>query len=368
VGAGIVGAAIAEALAGTDRSVLVLDRSRGFTGATGRGMGHLVALDGSPPQLELCRLSLDLWRRKKWREAVQWNPAGTLWVAESNEDLDVARAKKAALAAGGVDSDLVTAAELRRLEPLLAEDLAGGLLVPSDAIVYPPAAACQLLEDAAQKGAKIDLGATVTQVGGGRVRLARGEDFFSRHVVIAAGWESSHLVQDLARGLRVLPKKGELGITWRSPLHVRHQLVELGYMRSTHASSGDSVAFNAQPRPDGQTLIGSTRSLSDSTRRVDPKRFARMMERAVRFLPFLSRQSSVRCWSGFRPATADHLPLIGPHPRDPTLLFATGHEGLGITQSLGTARLIADHIGGRSLAMDWTPFLPGRIPEGSDHE
>ncbi len=368
VGAGIVGSAIAEALARTDHTVLILDRDRGLTGATGRGMGHLVALDGPPGQLELCRLSLELWRRKKWGETVQWNPTGTLWVAENDQDLAAARAKQSALAEGGVVSNLVTTAELRRIEPLLAENLAGGLLVPNDAVVYPPAAARQLLEDAEHHGARLDLDATVSRVGDGEVRLARGETIHSRHIVIAAGWESSGLLAKLSPDVRVVPKKGELGITWRSPFSVNHQLVELGYMRSAHASAGDSVAFNAQPRPGGQTLVGSSRSLSDSTRRVDPERVSRMMKRAVRFLPFLAQLPWVRCWSGFRPATADHLPLIGPHPHDPTLLLATGHEGLGITQSLGTARLICDHIIGRDLVMDWTPFLPGRASGGSSHD
>ncbi len=368
VGAGILGAAVADALSRDGRSVLVLDRRRGFSGSTGRGMGHLVALDGSPAQLELCRLSLDLWRRRNWDRTVEWNPAGTLWVAEDEEDLATADAKRTALGAGGIDSEMVSQRQLRELEPLLAEDLAGGLLVSTDAVVYPPAAARQLLDDAARRGARIAYGATVTGAGHGRIRLADGQTILGRHVVIAAGWESTTLLEEQSSARQVLPKKGELGITWRSPFTVNHQIVELGYMRSAHASASDSVAFNAQPRPGGQTLIGSTRSLEDTTPAVDPKRVSRMMRRAIRFLPHLDRLPLVRCWSGFRPATADHLPIIGPHPDDPTLLFATGHEGLGITQSLGTARLIADHVGEVELALDWTPFLPRRTSGGSRDE
>ncbi len=55
------------------------------------------------------------------------------------------------------------------------------------------------------------------------------------------------------------------------------------------------------------------------------------------------------------------MSLIGPHPRDANLLLATGHEGLGITTSLGTARLIADHLAGRTPEISAEPYLPNRL-------
>ena len=63
-------------------------------------------------------------------------------------------------------------------------------------------------------------------------------------------------------------------------------------------------------------------------------------------------------WAAFN---ADKLPLIGPHVDDPHLLLATGHEGLGITTSMGTARLIADHLAGRTPEIEAAPYLPARL-------
>jgi glycine/D-amino acid oxidase-like deaminating enzyme len=67
-----------------------------------------------------------------------------------------------------------------------------------------------------------------------------------------------------------------------------------------------------------------------------------------------------RTWTGFRSATPDKLPLIGPWANDETLYLATGHEGLGITTSLGTAQLLADVITGRTPAIPIEPYLPSR--------
>ncbi len=57
--------------------------------------------------------------------------------------------------------------------------------------------------------------------------------------------------------------------------------------------------------------------------------------------------------------THDNLPLIGPCPGDQRLYLATGHEGLGITTSLATGKLVADQILGRTPAIPVEPYLPG---------
>ncbi len=62
VGAGIVGAACAERLAHAGLRVAVIDAGMCGGGVTGAGMGHLVAMDGSPAQLTLTRYGRALWR------------------------------------------------------------------------------------------------------------------------------------------------------------------------------------------------------------------------------------------------------------------------------------------------------------------
>jgi glycine/D-amino acid oxidase-like deaminating enzyme len=73
-------------------------------------------------------------------------------------------------------------------------------------------------------------------------------------------------------------------------------------------------------------------------------------------------------WTGFRAATPDKLPLIGPDPDDPTLWLATGHEGLGITTSLGTAELLADLITNGQPAIAPEPYLPSRYSQSTATE
>lgn len=88
---------------------------------------------------------------------------------------------------------------------------------------------------------------------------------------------------------------------------------------------------------------------------------AAMLARAQTFLPALAQLNIIRCWTGLRAASADGLPLLGPHPQHSWLWLALGHEGLGVTTALGSAALIAAQIQNHRPAIDDTPYLAARM-------
>jgi glycine/D-amino acid oxidase-like deaminating enzyme len=357
VGAGIVGAACAQALAEAGLSVGVIEAQTVGGGATAAGMGHIVVMDDSPAQLALTHYSQGLWDvlGAAAPEAIEYSRCGTLWVAADDEELEAARAKHAVYQATGIPGEVLDAAALYAWEPHLRPGLAGGLRVPGDSVIYPPRAAVWLLRQAAPGRVMLITGAVARLVPGG-VQLADGTVIRSEVVVLANGAQ----VVNLAPNVPIRPKKGHLVITDRYPGFVRHQLVELGYVKSAHAAHGDSVAFNVQPRPTGQLLIGSSRQLDVDSRAVEYPILARMLARALAYMPDLARLSGTRVWTGVRAATPDGLPLIGPHPTRPGVWLATGHEGLGITTALGTAQLLTAQIIGQPPPLPVEPYLPAR--------
>jgi glycine/D-amino acid oxidase-like deaminating enzyme len=155
-------------------------------------------------------------------------------------------------------------------------------------------------------------------------------------------------------------RKGHLLITDRYPGFVRHQLVELGYLKSAHKSMEDSVAFNIQPRQTGQLLIGSSRQFGNEDCGIEDNILRQMLDRACEYMPGLASVSGIRAWTGFRAATPDKLPLIGP-TEDSSVFLAVGFEGLGITNAPGAARLIVDHLLGRTSEIDASLYLPVRM-------
>jgi glycine/D-amino acid oxidase-like deaminating enzyme len=365
VGAGIVGAACADELARRGVQVAVVDRDMVGGGATAAGMGHIVVMDDSDAQFALTRYSQQLWQELKPElpEDVEYEQCGTIWVAADEEEMAEVSRKHECYGKQGVPAEVLDSQRLRHLEPNLRDGMAGGLLVPEDGVLYPPCAARFLIERAREHGARLRLGASVLQIGQGRVRLTDGSEITAEMIVNAAGTSAP----ELTPGIEVKKRKGHLVITDRYPGFLRHQLVELGYLKSAHSVSSDSVAFNVQPRRTGQILIGSSRQYGAQDKDVDHGILARMLQRAQQYMPTLGPMSAVRTWTGFRAATPDKLPLIGPWPADRSLFLATGHEGLGITTSLGTARILADQITGEKPEILIQPYLPSRAAKEQVH-
>jgi D-hydroxyproline dehydrogenase subunit beta len=360
VGAGIVGAACAAECARNDLKVLVVDRGPIGGGTTGAGMGHLVVMDDSEAQFALTAYSCSLWRKlaDDLPDDVEYDHCGTLWVAADEEEMAEVRRKQKYYTERGVRVEVLSGAAVAEAEPNLRPGLAGGLRVPDDAVLYPPCAARYLLTQAQFHGAQVRLGATVSELlPEGGVALADGSRVSARLSVNATGpWSPA-----LTPGLPVRKRKGHLVITDRHAGFVHHQNVELGYLKSAHSVGKDSVAFNIQPRKTGQVLIGSSRQFDAEDTVVNQAILDRMLRRAFEYMPTLRGLSATRVWTGHRAATPDKLPLIGPSVEHESILLATGHEGLGITTSLGTGRLLADLLLNRPSEIPFEPYLPSRF-------
>ena len=364
-GGGIVGAACAAAIARAGLHVALVERDTFGGGATAAGMGHIVVMDDSDAQFALTRYSQTLWGElaHELPPTAEYERPGTLWVAADEEEMAEASRKLALYGERGVPAQLLTPRELTALEPNLRDGLAGALLVPEDAVVYPPAVALYLAREAEAHGATLISGRSVVRMAAGEALLDDGARLKAPRLVNALGAWSPDLIPELL----IRKRKGHLVITDRYPGFVRHQLVELGYLKSAHSVSTDSVAFNVQPRSTGQVLVGSSRQYGNEDATVDQPMLAAMLRRALAYMPSLAFLSAIRVWTGFRAATPDKLPLIGPSPIDDSLWLATGHEGLGITTALGTAGLIAAAFTGSEPAISPEPYLPARFSP-SNHQ
>lgn len=360
LGCGIVGSACALECARAGMSVTVIEQDTPGSGATAAGMGHIVVMDDSPAQLALTSYSQSLWQQlvPELPPNVEYHTCGTIWVAADDEEIAEAQRKFKYYSTNGLPVEMLDRAQLLEAEPNLNPSLAGGLRVLSDAVLYPPSAAAYFMQQAQLQGASLLYGQCV-QAARGEARLQNGTRLHAKIIVNATGAVSP----ELTPGILVKKRKGHLIITDRYPGFLNHQLVELGYLKSAHSTVGDSVAFNVQPRKTGQLLIGSSRQYDAEDGGIDHAIVASMIERAVLYMPRLASLSALRIWSGFRAATPDKLPLIGP-TEDPTVFLATGHEGLGITTSLATARLLLDYLLNRPSAIPLDPYLPSRAAAG----
>lgn len=344
IGAGIVGASCAAALAREGLRVRVLESHLAGGGVTGAGMGHIVVMDDNPAEFALSHHARNLWDEiiPRLPAEAEFSRCGTLWVATDEEEFAGARQKHARLTAANVRAHLLDPAQLAESEPNLRTGLAGGLLVPDDSILYPPFVSQWLLESSPLIELRHE---TVTTL-----------QLDAPVRILASGSQC-----ELLPRLPIRRRKGHLVITDRYPGLLHAELVELGYLKSAHGAGAESVAFNVQPRATGQILVGSSRQFDATTGAVEPHMVSKMLRRAFEFVPALAQCKAIRTWTGFRAATPDNLPYIGPWPEDQGLWVAMGHEGLGLTTAPAVADLIAAQVAGRTPVIDPAPYYPSRL-------
>ena len=278
VGAGIVGAACAERWPA--RRAGHAHRAAGRGGATAAGMGHLVVMDDNPAQLAL---TAQLDSGTRWPATPPAPSTGLRHpLGGGRRRGDAGRAAQARALRGGREAELLDAGGWRGWNRPCARAWRGPAGAGRRRGVSADAA--QLL--AARSGA-----ALAGQVPPSRRRRAPGGRQRSRR---HRGGALARL--RAAAGPAGPPEERPPGHHRPlSPGFVRHQLVELGYIKSAHGR-GDSVAFNVQPRPTGQLLIGSSRQFDAPARAVDRPMLRRMLAAGLRFMPGLARLT--RCAPG----------------------------------------------------------------------
>ncbi|EAQ23026.1 NAD(P)/FAD-dependent oxidoreductase [Roseovarius sp. 217] len=166
-------------------------------------------------------------------------------------------------------------------------------------------------------------------------------------VVLAAGAWSHHLARTLGDSI---PLETERGYNTTFPtasfdLHTHLTFADHGFVIS---KIGEGL------RVGGAVELGGLR-LAPNYKRAEI-----LVRKARDFLPGFDPQGGTQ-WMGFRPSLPDSLPIISRAPRADRVIYAFGHGHLGLTQSAGTAELVAALAARRDPAISLTPFDAGRF-------
>ncbi|MFZ0891984.1 MAG: FAD-dependent oxidoreductase [Thermoplasmata archaeon] len=360
IGAGIIGGACAQELARRGHRVLILEAQEAAAETSCRAMGHLGAWDENEAQLRLSLLAMQCWNAlaPELPAEVEFTPRGAIWVAATADEMEAVHRKGEVLGRVGVENHVLDSEALHREEPNLRRDLPGGLLVPHDVVIDAAEATRFLVRRAQAAGAILRIHSRVVSFADHAVRLENGDRVGAPHIVVAAGWRTPQLFPELP----IRPRKGHIALTAPSPGYVRHQLSGVDYQASARPDASDSIVFSFQPRVSGRYLIGATRQYVGDSIEVDPRIIRGLLDKAREYLPGVTALPIERTWAGFRPATPDPVPIIGPAPGRSDLIFATGHEGIGITTALATGRLVAEMIEGLPASIPLEPYRPDRFP------
>lgn len=279
-------------------------------------------------------------------------PVGWLKVYPNQASFERTRAEREAMAAAGVNTELLNADELRQLEPHLDRRFTVGFFQPDNGFVTNPLTLTQAYADAFR-----GLGGEIFQeevrdfefgpAGPTKVITDLGMHDCDQ-VVIATGAHSQRLARRLGAPVLVQAERGyHANIVRDGPSLLRRPTV-----------IGD-VGCVIAPMTDGYRITtGSELSTPDAP--PDFSLLRRHVAMARKALPGMDGDVN-REWMGRRPATPDSLPVLGRSPRHGNVLLAFGHGHIGLTLSARTAQIIGDLIDARDPGINLAPYRANRF-------
>ena len=326
LGGGIIGLAIAVELQQQGLAVIVL--SRRFTEAASHAAAGMLA----PQAEELTGVMLELGRRSRdmyaaWSQKIEqlsgmdvgYLPCG-IFAPRYQTPPDITAQQ---------NSIWLNKAQLPHYQPDLGAEVVGAWWHPEDGQVDNRQLTQALLQAAQGLGVKLKEGITALglQQQQGKVQSVQTDQgsFEADHYVLAAGSWSAQLTP-----LPVYPVKGQM-LSLQMPTPEALQRVLFG------------EGIYLVPRKDGTLIVGATVEEVQWQPNNTPQGLQYLLGKATRLLPKVQDWDIKELWWGYRPATADEMPILGASHCD-NLTYATGHYRNGILLAPITAKLIGDRL------------------------
>jgi glycine oxidase len=363
VGGGVIGLAVAWRAAQRGLSVAVIDPNPG-SGASAVAAGMLAPVT-ELHYAERALLDLTLASAAAYPAFVAeleaetgldvgYRQCGTVSVGWMGSDLAALRDLADFQRGLGLTVDVVSAADLRRLEPLLAPGLPGGVLVSGDHQVDPPRLLTALRAAATAAGVEfvaqplVGLSGDDDTVTG--VRLAAGSTVPAGQTVLASGAWSA--LVDLPGGvsLPVRPVKGQ----------TLHLAGEPGLLAHVVRGEVRGAPVYLVPRDDGRLVVGASSEEVGFDLRARAGVVHDLLRDAQALVPAVAELELVEVRTGLRPGTPDNAPLLGTVGVG-GLVVATGHHRNGVLLAPVTADGIADLLAHGTTPTTWSSFEPLRF-------
>ncbi|MEU1720892.1 FAD-dependent oxidoreductase [Nonomuraea sp. NPDC005692] len=312
---------------------------------------------------------------------------GTLDVAFGADDLAALDDLAAFMDKLGLRVERLTGRECRRLEPMLAPSVRGGLLAPGDAWVDPRRVTAALLAALDRLGVPVvrarvtrllrdgdtapgvvtgagigagtgggtggAAGAAAGAVTGVRLEPVPGQpepavrEIAAERVVLAAGAWSGELAD-----VPVRPVKGQI-MRLRSPQPLLGRCVR----GMVHGAPVYLV-----PRGDGELVLGATQEELGFDTRVTAGGLYELLRDARELVPGVTELEVADVVAGLRPGTPDNLPIIGTG-EVPGLVLATGHHRGGVLLAPLTAALVTAAVTTPATTPATTPVTTTAPPQ-----
>ncbi len=371
VGAGYIGCAAAYHLAAAGLRTALLDKGAVANGASRANYGNVqvqdAELDHSLPFVTAGYARFDRLE-EELGYPVGYRRIGSLLLIETEAQWRAMEARLPALHAAGISAELVPAARLREIEPLLdRRTVLGACHHPHEGQVYPFALMWAYLRRARSHGLVLNTHTEVIglDVRGGRlqgVRTSRGE-LSTGVVVLATGAWTPHLGRTLGRVWDIRNVHGEALATERVERLLNSHVASAAFFEDVHKDpkdAGPGAVLAISQATHGNILLGEATVVTDDLGSQSTSKGQESIAHVVgHFFPPLRHLRVLRGWAAPVAFTTDGLPFFGPVAGVEGLILATAFKSTVIVTPL-VGEAVAQLVLEGQTDLDLTPFSPDR--------
>jgi glycerol-3-phosphate dehydrogenase len=378
IGGGVIGCMTARALSRYDLKVLLIERESDIGMGASSANSAIVHAGHDPMpgslKAEMNRLANPMWDQVSAELGIPFKRCGAYIVAIGEDEFGCLAALKERSEKNGVPSEIISADEMRRREPLVNPAVSGALFTPTAGMVDPFAACVASIENAIQNGVEVLTETAFTgfimqgkKITG--VHTSQG-DFACRWVVNAAGTYSDEVMHaaEVRQDFKVTPRRGEYYLLDKAEIEMNNILFPV----PSTVSKGILVLGSTH----GNVLVGPNSQSTDDkeNKSVTPEGLAEIWQGAQKLVPSITPRTIIAVFAGLRatgnaacltPGVSYHNDFVIERAAEVEgLINLAGIESPGLTAAPAIAQRVTELLkdAGEPLPekQGWNPIRPAR--------
>jgi glycerol-3-phosphate dehydrogenase len=378
IGGGVIGCMTARALSRYDLSVLLIERESDIGMGASSANSAIVHAGHDPMpgslKAEMNRLANPMWDQVSAELGIPFKRCGAYIVAVGEDEFGCLAALKERAEKNGVPTEIISAEEMRRREPLVNPSTSGALFTPTAGMVDPFAACVASIENAIQNGVEVltETAFTGFIMDGKKItgiHTSQG-DFACRWVVNAAGTYSDEVMHaaSVHPDFKVTPRRGEYYLLDKAEIEMNNILFPV----PSKVSKGILVLGSTH----GNVLVGpNSQSAQDKENKsVTPEGLAEIWQGAQKLVPSITPRTIIAVFAGLRatgnaacltPGVSYHNDFMIERAAEVEgLINLAGIESPGLTAAPAIAQRVTKLLkdAGEPLheKEGWNPIRPAR--------
>ena len=362
IGAGVIGTACAYFLSRRGLKVLLLERDHLCAGASG-ATAALISVGGTGvPSDPIRQMTLEGHRliqeiEEDFDRPLEKVHGGSLFAAVGAEQARDLTLYYKQLREIIPSCSLLDGPQACALEPMLTPRVTAAVFNPVNYHVNPFRMCEGYLNAALRRGSRVEYGATVREIIVRDERIERVStdccDYSADWVVVAAGAQTPQILSSMGIALPISPARGQVIIT-----EVCSPMTRFVLFFPDHLYVKQTVS--------GNFYIGSHTEFVGFDSGITREKMTAYPRILSGYIPILTRLRGIRFFTGFRPISADNLPVVGPIPGCSRLIIASGHGRSGMCLSASTGKAITEWIADGSSRLPLEAFRVERFTDQSE--